>query len=257
MAIKILVCVVAGLGAGFGTGLAGLSAAAVIAPMLIAFLGVDPYEAVGIALASDVLASAASAVTYKKNNNIDVRNGVYMLVSVLVFTLIGSYIGSLIPRTTLGSFSMFTTLLVGIKFIVKPVMAAKESNLTRSKVTAIMQSIVSGVMVGLICGIIGAGGGMMMLMVLVMVLGYDLKTAVGTSVFIMTFTAFTGALSHFVIGGGITDISILIICVFATLLGAWATAKFANKASNELLNRTLGVGLSILGILMIAMEKLA
>lgn len=257
MAIKILVCVIAGLGAGFGTGLAGLSAAAVIAPMLIAFLGVDPYEAVGIALASDVLASAASAVTYKKNNNIDVRNGVYMLVSVLVFTLIGSYIGSLIPRTTLGNFSMFTTLLVGIKFIVKPVMAAKESNLTRSKRTAIMQSVLSGVMVGLICGIVGAGGGMMMLMVLVMVLGYDLKTAVGTSVFIMTFTAFTGALSHFVIGGGITDISILIICVFATLLGAWATAKFANKASNELLNRTLGVGLSILGILMIAMEKLA
>lgn len=257
MAIKILVCVIAGLGAGFGTGLAGLSAAAVIAPMLIAFLGVDPYEAVGIALASDVLASAASAVTYKKNNNIDVRNGVYMLVSVLVFTLIGSYIGSLIPRTTLGSFSMFTTLLVGIKFIVKPVMAAKESNLTRSKRTAIMQSVLSGIMVGLICGIVGAGGGMMMLMVLVMVLGYDLKTAVGTSVFIMTFTAFTGALSHFVIGGGITDVSILIICVLATLFGAWATAKFANRASNELLNRTLGVGLSLIGVLMIAMDKLA
>ncbi len=257
MAIKILVCVIAGLGAGFGTGLAGLSAAAVIAPMLIAFLGVDPYEAVGIALASDVLASAASAVTYKKNNNIDVRNGVYMLVSVLVFTLIGSYIGSLIPRTTLGNFSMFTTLLVGIKFIVKPVMAAKESNLTRSKGAAIMQSVLSGIMVGLICGIVGAGGGMMMLMVLVMVLGYDLKTAVGTSVFIMTFTALTGALSHFVIGGGITDVSILIICVFATLFGAWATAKFANKASNELLNRTLGVGLSILGILMIVTDKLA
>lgn len=257
MAIKILVCVIAGLGAGFGTGLAGLSAAAVIAPMLIAFLGVDPYEAVGIALASDVLASAASAVTYKKNNNIDVRNGVYMLVSVLVFTLIGSYIGSLIPRTTLGSFSMFTTLLVGIKFIVKPVMAAKESNLTRSKGAAIMQSVLSGIMVGLICGIVGAGGGMMMLMVLVMVLGYDLKTAVGTSVFIMTFTAFTGALSHFVIGGGITDVSILIICVLATLFGAWATAKFANRASNELLNRTLGVGLSLIGVLMIAMDKLA
>lgn len=257
MAVKILVCIVAGLGAGFGTGLAGLSAAAVISPMLIAFLGVDPYEAVGIALASDVLASAASAVTYKKNNNIDVKNGIYMLISVLVFTLIGSYIGSLIPKTTLGSFSMFTTLLVGIKFIVKPVMAAKESNLTRTKSAAVVQSVLSGIVVGLICGIVGAGGGMMMLIVLVMVLGYDLKTAVGTSVFIMTFTALTGALSHFVIGGGITDISILIICVLATLFGAWITAKFANKASNEVMNRTLGVGLSVLGILMLVMDKLA
>lgn len=257
MAVKILVCIVAGLGAGFGTGLAGLSAAAVISPMLIAFLGVDPYEAVGIALASDVLASAASAVTYKKNNNIDVKNGIYMLISVLVFTLIGSYIGSLIPKNTLGSFSMFTTLLVGIKFIVKPVMAAKESNLTRTKSVAVVQSVLSGIAVGLICGIVGAGGGMMMLIVLVMVLGYDLKTAVGTSVFIMTFTALTGALSHFVIGGGITDISILLICVLATLFGAWVTAKFANKASNEVMNRTLGVGLSVLGILMLVMDKLA
>lgn len=67
---KVLVCLVAGAGAGFGTGLAGLSAAAVISPMLITFLHVNAYEAVGIALASDVLASAASAYTYKKNKNI-------------------------------------------------------------------------------------------------------------------------------------------------------------------------------------------
>ena len=50
--------IIAGMGAGIGTGLAGLSAAAVISPMLITFLGFDPYEAVGISLASDVLASA-------------------------------------------------------------------------------------------------------------------------------------------------------------------------------------------------------
>lgn len=41
----------------------------------------------------------------------------------------------------------------------------------------------------------------MLLLVLTSVLGYELKTAVGTSVFIMTFTALTGAVSHFYIGG--------------------------------------------------------
>ena len=94
MLIKIIVCLIAGAGAGFGTGLAGLSAAAVIAPMLITFLDVNAYEAVGIALASDVLASAASAYTYKKNHNIDIKNGLIMLVSVLVFTLAGNGDGS-------------------------------------------------------------------------------------------------------------------------------------------------------------------
>ena len=109
-----------------GTGLAGLSAAAVISPMLITFLGFDAYEAVGIALASDVLASAASAYTYGKNKNLDIRSGLVMLCSVLVFTMVGSYTASLLPNTTMGSFSVFMTLLLGIKFIVRPVMTTRE-----------------------------------------------------------------------------------------------------------------------------------
>ena len=53
----ILICFLAGMGAGLGTGFAGMSAAAVITPLLVTFLKIEPYEAVGIALASDVLAS--------------------------------------------------------------------------------------------------------------------------------------------------------------------------------------------------------
>ena len=251
---KIIVCLIAGAGAGFGTGIAGLSAAAVIAPMLITFLHVNAYEAVGIALASDVLASAVSAYTYKKNKNLDMKNGLIMLVTVLIFTFVGSYVASLLPQTTMGSFSMFMTLLAGLKFIIRPVMAARESNRQRSRRKAALQSVVCGIAVGLICGFVGAGGGMMMLLVLVSVLGYELKTAVGTSVFIMTFTALTGAVSHFVIGGGITDYSIPVLCVIFTLIGAMLTARFANKASPKLMNRALGFGLAGLSVAMIIMN---
>ena len=71
--LTIIVTFFAGMGAGLGTGFAGMSAAAVISPMLITFLGMEPYMAVGIALSSDVLASAVSAYTYGKNKNLDVR----------------------------------------------------------------------------------------------------------------------------------------------------------------------------------------
>ena len=125
MLVKIIICVVAGLGAGLGTGFAGMSAAAVISPMLITFLDMDPYLAVGIALASDVLASAVSAYTYGKNKNLDIRNGLIMMAAVLCFTLVGSYVASIVPKTTMGNFSVFMTLLLGIKFIVKPVVAPK------------------------------------------------------------------------------------------------------------------------------------
>ena len=247
MLFKFIICFLAGIGAGLGTGFAGMSAAAVISPMLITFLGLPAYEAVGIALASDVLASAVSAYTYGKNKNLDIRNGLVMMVTVLLLTLAGSWVASKVPNTTMGSFSVFMTLLLGIKFIVKPVMTTKESMNRVSGIKRIIQSILCGTLVGFICGFIGAGGGMMMLLILTSVLGYELKTAVGTSVFIMTFTALTGSVSHFAIGG-MPDLWCLLFCVASTLLWARIAAKFANKASAITLNRVTGVVLAVLGV---------
>ena len=245
--IKVLVTFFAGMGAGLGTGFAGMSAAAVITPMLVTFLGMEPYEAVGIALSSDVLASAVSAYTYNKNKNLDVKNGLYMMGSVLVFTVLGSYVSSLVPSTTMGNFSVFMTFLLGIKFIVKPVMTTKETMESVSPKKRAIQSIVCGIFIGFICGFIGAGGGMMMLLILTSVLGYELKTAVGTSVFIMSLTAFTGALSHFSIGG-LPDFLILGLCVVFTFIWARIAAVFANKATPKTLNRVTGIVLVVLGI---------
>lgn len=167
-----MICFVAGIGAGLGTGFAGMSAAAVISPMLITFLGMEPYMAVGIALASDVLASAISAYTYGKNKNLDIRNGIVMMISVLCFTLVGSYISSFVPSTAMGGFSTFMTLLLGIKFIVRPVMTTKAKMEAVETKKRVIQSILCGSVVGFICGFIGAGGGMMMLLLLTSILGY-------------------------------------------------------------------------------------
>ncbi len=253
--ITLIVTFFAGMGAGLGTGFAGMSAAAVISPMLITFLDVDPYMAVGIALSSDVLASAISSYTYGKNKNLDIKNGLVMMANVIVFTVIGSYVSSRIPSTTMGSFSVFMTFLLGIKFVVRPVMTTKEDMAKVSAKKRIFQSIICGMIIGFICGFIGAGGGMMMLLILTSVLGYELKTAVGTSVFIMTFTALTGALSHFTIGG-LPDFKILILCVIFTLLWARIAAKFANKAEPKTLNRATGVVLIILGIAIFVFSKI-
>lgn len=244
--IIVLVTFFAGMGAGLGTGFAGMSAAAVISPMLITFLGVEPYTAVGIALSSDVLASAVSAYTYGKNKNLDIKNGLIMMVSVLVFTVAGSYVSSLVSASAMGNFSVFMTFLLGIKFIVKPIMTTKESMQAISAKKRAVQSIICGTVIGFICGFVGAGGGMMMLLILTSVLGYELKTAVGTSVFIMTFTALTGAFSHFVIGG-FPEPLVFILCIVFTFIWARIAAVFANKAEPKTLNRAVGIVLVVLG----------
>ena len=244
--IKIAVCFFAGVGAGLGTGFAGMSAAAIISPVLITFLGMPAYDAVGIALASDVLASAVSAFTYRRNGNLDVKNGLVMMVFVLLFTMAGSYVASLLPDSTMGNFSVCMTMLLGVKFILKPVMTTREAMESAPMGVRMIKSAIGGTGIGFICGFVGAGGGLMMLLVLTSMLGYELKTAVGTSVFIMSFTALTGALSHFGIGGR-PDAVTLVLCVVFTLIWARIASKIANKVDNRTLNRATGVILLILG----------
>ena len=93
----------------------------------------------------------------------------------------------------------------------------------------------------------------MMLLVLTSVLGYELKTAVGTSVFIMSATALTGAVSHFAIGG-LPDALPLVLCVVSTLIFAQIASLFANRAQPKTLNRVTGVILLVLGASILAVN---
>ena len=119
----------------------------------------------------------------------------------------------------------------------------------------LIKSLIGGVFIGFICGFVGAGGGMMMLLMLTSVLGYELKTAVGTSVFIMTATAFTGAVSHFAIGGA-PDMVPLLLCIVSTFVFARIAAVIANKARPETLNRATGVILLVLGLAILGVNCL-
>ena len=252
---QILICFLAGAGAGLGTGFAGMSAATVISPMLVTFLGVPAYDAIAIALASDVLASAVSAYTYAKNGAIDIKNGLVMMCGVLGMTMVGSWLSTMVPNSTLGGFSVFMTLVLGLRFLFFPVTSPNRTLQGGSRAIQIIKGAVGGSCIGLVCGFFGAGGGMMMLMVLTAVLGYELKTAVGTSVFVMTFSALTGALSHFAMGS-VPRPFLLVMCVIFTLIWAQIAAKIAARADALLLNRLTGVILTILGIVLIAISIL-
>ena len=178
-----------------------------------------------------------------------------MMAMVLLFTVVGSYVSSVVPAQTMGGFSTFMTLILGIKFIAKPVMTTKQEMESVSKNRKVAGSILCGIFIGFGCGFVGAGGGMMMLLILTSVLGYELKTAVGTSVFIMTFTALTGSISHFSFGDS-PDLLIMALCVLFTFVWARIAAVFANKAKPETLNRAVGAVLVLLGVIILGFEYL-
>lgn len=244
--VKILVCFVAGAGAGIGTGFAGMSAAAVIGPMLMCFLGVPAYEAVGIGLISDVLASAVSSYSYKKSGNLDIKGSLPLMISVLLTTIIGSLVASFLPDSAMGGFMQIGMMIIGLKFLIKPVTTTKEQMNAGSPRSKLIKAIVGGAFIGFVCGFVGAGGGMMMLFVLTTFLGYQMHVAVGTSVFIMTFTALIGGVSHFAIGG-LPDLTTLVLCVVFTLIWARISSVIANKSNAKTLNRVVGVVMIVTG----------
>ncbi len=253
MIFTTIVCILAGLGAGFGTGFAGISAATVISPMLIGLLGISPYQAIGIALLSDVLASASTARTYAKAGNIDIKGGLLMMVTVLIMTAVGSLVAVNVPDNAMGYFATIMTTILGLKFFISPVRNTEYKIKEKSRQRRIAETLICGIYIGFVCGFIGAGGGLMMLFVLTAIIGYNLKKAIGTSVFIMTFTALTGGISH-IISGGIPDLFVLIECSAVTLVAARGSADIANHIPNETLNRATGTILVIVGVSMTALK---
>ena len=145
------------------------------------------------------------------------------------------------------------TLILGLRFLLLPVTSPNRTIQGSRRWVQIVKGAAGGAAIGLVCGFFGAGGGMMMLMVLTMLLGYELKTAVGTSVFVMTFSALTGAVSHFALCSP-PRMDLLILCVIFTLLWAQIAAKIATRADAKLLNRLTGAILTILGVILVALN---
>ncbi|MCC8044283.1 MAG: sulfite exporter TauE/SafE family protein [Clostridiales bacterium] len=246
-----IVCATAGIAAGVGTGFAGMSATTAIVPMLVTFLGVPWYEAVGIGLASDVLASVFSALVYKKNGNLDLKHGAIMVAAVLLMTVLGSYFSQYMPDLEMGRLSVVFTTLMGLRFIVLPATKQAKLGVAIPPNRRMLLSVICGVFIGFYCGFMGLGGGMMMLFILTTILQYDLKTAVGTSVFVMTFIAFTGACSHFYFGDVTNYIPALLLCIVFTLVSALIAAAVSNRLKDKTTNRVTGVVLFGLGLMML------
>ena len=255
MALNIIVYVIAGLGAGVLTGFCGISAAVIVTPALVSLCGFDAYQAVGIAMASDVIASAATAYSYGRHGNVRIRDALLLMAVVLCFTFVGSWLGDLIPHEALGTISVFITPLMGLKFLFLPTTNLGHFMGGRTKKELLLVTLFIGAGIGLIAGFAGAGGGEMLLFALTTLLAYEIKEAVGTGVFIMAFIALVGCVSHIYIGGW-PDLTAFFICIAGNLAGAVLAARIANKLTSATLNRIIGIFLAVSGAIMLIVHFL-
>ena len=106
-----------------------------------------------------------------------------------------------------------------------------------------------GLTIGFGTGFVGTGGGMMMLVVFTVFLGMDLKTAVGTSTFIMTFTALIASFSHILIHPAIIleKWDVMVICIVCATASSLFSARFANRVNSRTVGLVTGAVLTVLG----------
>ena len=255
--------IIAALGAGIGTGFAGLSAATVMVPMLIvlcpSFYGeTGTYQATAIALASDILGSAVTTYTYAKHKNIDLKRSWLIMTCILTMCTVGSYVAFVVGNVVLGGFTLFLTFCIGIRFLVKPDTSRENPVEKGAKLgwKGIILSLVCGIPIGFGTGFVGTGGGMMMLIVFSVFFGMELKTSVGTSTFIMTFTALIASVTHILIHPTIVleKWDVMIVCIVVATVTSLVSARFANRVNNRTVGLITGAVLTILGVSMIILN---
>lgn len=256
--LYLLFVLLAGCGAGVITGLIGASAVAVAVPILVVFAGYEPYEAIAIALAIDIFVSLVAAYSYSNHSRVDLRAGAFIASASVAGAMLGSWASSFLSATTLGGGSGLITLAIGLTFFARP--SIMDGNLLkdmpyvdqlRQQETVLMTA--AGLAIGIICGVVGAGGGMAILLCLVILLGYPIHMAVGTSVLIMIFTAGAATVGHGMYGA---------LDVPAALMGAAAgggaavmASRYANAVPERVLKRIVGIIYIAFGLLL-AIAKL-
>ena len=265
MDYEYIVVTIASALAGIGTGLVGLSAATVMVPLLIVLCPTfggehGAYMATAIALASDVLGSAVTTVVYAKNKKIDLRHGWLIAACIIGMCTVGSVAAYYTHQAVLGSFSLFLCVAIGIRFLVRPDSKDRTEKDGRVRLTVkeIAVSLFFGLTIGFGTGFFGSGGGMMMLIVFTAMLGYERRTAVGTSTFIMTFTALIASVSHILIEPTIIleCRDFLLIAVVIATLFSLISARFANKVNGRIVGYVTGAVLLVTGLSMIAINNL-
>ena len=249
--------------AGVGTGLVGLSAATAMVPIMIvlcpSFQGEHgAYMATAIALASDILGSAVTTTVYAKNKNIDLKRGWLITVCIISMCAVGSIAAYHTQQKVLGGFSLFLCIAIGIRFLIKPDSKKRDHAGSTSKLNwkQIAVSLFFGLTIGFGTGFFGSGGGMMMLIVFTAMLGYERRTAVGTSTFIMTFTALIASVSHILIEPAILAEcwKQLILAIVTATFFSLVSARFANKADQKTVGLVTGGILLVLGIALVILN---
>lgn len=250
--LEFVLTLFVGAFAGVLTGLMGSSGVMAVVPGLI-LLGYSAHHAIGVSLTVDMFASVIVTWTYYRNRHVNWRLGLWIALPAILGAQIGTRLSIYIPDIGLSSgfgvLLMISAVIFWRNGTQRNLHALQNSPLSRLLSKWPMGTgIVIGISLGIISGMFGVGGGMLFMFALLL-LGYELHLAIGTSTLIMALTTASGALGYMMLGN--FPYMAMVGASTGTVLSGFFAARLANKMSDQLLGKAIAVIFGLLGVMIV------
>lgn len=226
---------------GISLGLIGGGGSILTVPVLVYLFGIDATIATVYSLFVVGVTSVVGSVSYFRKGLVNLKTAfIFGIPSIAAVFLTRHYIVPAIPEEVfhMGSFIVTKNMLLMLLFAVLMVVASysmiKKSKNTEedNQTTANYPLIVAeGTAVGLLTGLVGAGGGFLIIPALVNFLKLPIKKAIGTSLVIISLNSLSGflfSLSHTTVEWQLL-LTITVIAIMGILLGSYLSTKIDGK----------------------------
>ena len=251
---SLIVVLVLGLASGVVMSLVGSSAVMVVVPGLSLILGYGMHLSIGVSLLADVLASLAVGYEYWKHGNVDLRRGLWIALGSVAGAQLGAGYTVVLPDWFLafsyGVWMLGAGLMIWRNGVNRASISDRFSKYLRfeSGSTRVIVSLVLGALIGVNCGVFGAGGGVLIMFVLMFLLDYPIHSAIGTSTVIMAITAASASVGYLM--RGYMDVNVGVVMAATTIVGGVAGARYVNSLPERMLARIVGGTFIVLGVVM-------
>ena len=261
----VLILLLTGVFVGFATGLLGVGGGFILVPVLYFLLvnmGVEPTLAIrmafGTSLAIIIPTAVSSTHAHHRKNQVELKAALYMGISGFTGAILGGYIATHVPGQYLKLLFAIILLFAALRMLL-----FKEPEKYGPKIENILLFLIVGFFTGMISGLAGVGGGIILIPVMVLLLGFNMREAGGTSSLVIVLTSLGGVFSYILNGihvtglppyslGYVNILQFLIIVIFSipmAQVGAWASHKFSNKVLRYLFILLLiYIALKMLGV---------
>ena len=239
--------IAAGLLIGVSLGALGGGGSILTVPALVYLLGLSPHRATTASLLVVGVAAVTGAVAHARGGRVRLKTGAMFGAAGVA----GSYAGSLVSATVPANLLLagFGLLMLGVATLMllrrpgraQPVTGPAASTGARR----IVLVAVAATGVGLVTGFFGVGGGFVVVPALVLVLGFDMATAAGTSLVVIAVNSAAALAARAGHGGLALDWKLIGVFGAAVLAGALAGGCLAGRAGPQ----RLSVAFSVLVVL--------